>query len=264
MKKASIRQRILESEKSHFRRNRAGGLVLAGLTIGTLALTVVAIRSRGQGASQDGPKPERFDLAVREDFFSGFAGDMEALARGMKKCEEALAKDPKNAEALVWHGSGLSFDAKRAFMAGDVEKGRQIQAQAAKEMNDAMALRPDDVSVLIPRGSILLSAALHVPSPEVARKDFQTAADDYEKVLRLQASVFSNLPAHSRGELLGGLAEAWNGLGNTEKSRSYLQRMSEELPDTAYSRRAKAILSTAPKPGALGTTCLGCHAGRVP
>ena len=55
---------------------------------------------------------------------------MKALARGMKKCEQALAKDPKNAEALVWHGSGLSYDAKRAFMAGDVEKGPRIQAQA--------------------------------------------------------------------------------------------------------------------------------------
>lgn len=62
-------------------------------------------------------------------------------------------------------------------MAGEVEKGRQIQAQAAKEMNDAVAMRFDDVSVLIPRGSIFLSAALHVPSPKVARKDFQIAAD---------------------------------------------------------------------------------------
>jgi len=41
-------------------------------------------------------------------------------------------------------------------MAGDVEKGRKIQAQAVKEMNDAVAMRPDDVSVLIPRGSLFL------------------------------------------------------------------------------------------------------------
>ena len=81
---------------------------------------------------------------------------MKALARGMIKCEQALAKDPKNAEALVWYGSGLSYEAKRAFMAGDVEKGRKIQAQAVKEMNDAVAMRPDDVSVLIPRGSLFL------------------------------------------------------------------------------------------------------------
>jgi hypothetical protein len=64
--------------------------------------------------------------------------------------------------------------------------------------------------------------------------------------------------------LLGGLAEAWNGLGDTEKSRGYLQRMMEEFPDTSYSRRAKEVLPTVPKPGALGTTCLGCHVGATP
>jgi tetratricopeptide (TPR) repeat protein len=264
MRKARIGQRVLETRKNHFKKSGTGGLVLAGLTIGTLVLMLFATGSMGQGRDQGGSKSERFDLSVREDFFSGFAGDTEALTRGMKKCGQALAKDPKNAEALVWHGSGLSYEAKRAFMAGDVEKGRQIQAQAAKEMNDAVTMRPDDASVLIPRGSIFLSAALHVPSPEVAKKDFQIAADDYEKVLRLQTPVFSKLSVHSRGELLGGLAEAWNGLGNTEKSRGYLQRMMEEFPDTSYSRRAKEVLSTAPKPGALGTTCLGCHVGAAP
>jgi hypothetical protein len=40
-------------------------------------------------------------MLVREDFFSGFAGNAAALERGMRKCEEVLANDPKNAEALV-------------------------------------------------------------------------------------------------------------------------------------------------------------------
>jgi hypothetical protein len=242
MKTAGIVQRVFKRRKNHFTKSSTGGLVLAGLTIAILVLVVLAAGSMGQGRDKDGSKSERFDLSVREDFFSGFAGDMEALARGMKKCEQTLEQDPKNAEALVWHGSGLSYDAKRAFMAGDVEKGRQIQAQAVKEMNDAVTMRPDDVSVLIPRGSVFLSAALHVPSPEVAKKHFQIAADDYEKVLRLQTPVFSKLSVHSRGELLGGLAEAWNGLGNMEKSRGYLQRMLEEFPDTSYSRRGKGGL----------------------
>ncbi|HTT33647.1 MAG TPA: hypothetical protein VMH48_08595 [Methylomirabilota bacterium] len=224
-------------------------IFLAGLAL------VAGEREQGRGA----PNTERFDMQVREDFFSAFAGDQQALERGMKKCEEALAKDPKNAEALVWHGSGLSYSAKKAFMSGDVERGRQIQAQGVKEMNDAVALRPDDVTVLIPRASIFLSAALHVPSPEVAKRDFQIAADDYEKTLRIQAPAFSRLPIHARGELLGGLAEAWNGLGETEKARSYLSRIVQELPNTAYAQRAKKLLEAPLKSGALETTCLGCH-----
>ena len=233
--------------------------VLGAVLSWMVTLAVVSAGSNGQTLAQGAAQSQRFDLAVREDFFAGFAGDAEAMSRGMKRCEEALAKDPKNAEAMVWHGSGLTFDAKRAFMAGDIEKGRQIQAQAMREMSDAVALRPDDVSVLIPRAAVMISAALHVPSQEVAKRDFQIAADDYEKVLKLQTPVFSGMPVHSRGELLGGLAEAWNGLGNQEKLRAYLQRMVDELPGTLYADRARGILSTEPKPGALGTTCLGCH-----
>ena len=261
MRNARIVLQAFGTRRDHSTEGGTGRIIFAGLTIGMLVLIVFSIGSKSQTREQGGSAPERFDLTVREDFFAGFAGDVESLARGMKKCDQELAKNPENAEALVWHGSGLSFDAKRAFMAGDIEKGRQIQSQAAKEMNDAVALQPDSVSVLIPRAAVLLSAALHVPSPEVAKRNFQIAADDYEKALRLQASDFSKLPVHSRGELLGGLAEAWQGLGNQEKSRAYLQRMSDELPGTSYSTRAKEILSAAPKPGALGTTCLGCHSG---
>jgi tetratricopeptide (TPR) repeat protein len=245
-----------------FNQCRTGGLILAGLAICAFVLASVAASS-GQEQKQGGTQAERFDILVRQDFFAGFAGDTEALARGMKKCEEELAKDPKNPEALVWHGSGLSYQAKAAFTEGDAEKGRKIRAQAEQEMNDAVSMRPDDEAVLIPRAATSLSAALHVPSAEVARKNFQTAADDYEKILRIQTTGFAKLPMHTRGELLGGLAEAWNGLGNTEKSRGYLQRMMEELPNTPYSRQAKDLLSTAPKSAALGTTCLGCHVGPV-
>lgn len=238
----------------------AATAVIAG-TLAIGPLTAGLTGARAQDAGHGAASPQRFDMLVREDFFSGFAGSSEALERGMRKCEEVLAKDPKNAEALVWHGSGLSFSAKKEFMAGNLEKGRQIQAQGVQEMNEAVAMKPEDVAVLIPRASVFLSAALHVPSPEVAKKDFRFAANDYEKILQLQAPNFSNLSVHARGELLGGLAEAWNGLGDIEKSRAYLKRLTEELPDTAYARRAKEALASA-KSGALGTTCLGCHVGK--
>jgi tetratricopeptide (TPR) repeat protein len=234
-----------------------GGFFLAGAAICNFSLALFAKGSKGQ----DSAKPERFDSLVREGFFAGFTGDSEAFARGMKKCEEALAKNPKDAEALVWHGSGLSYQAKATFTAGDAEKGRKIRAQADEEMNDAVNMRPDDVAVLIPRASITLSAALHVPTPELAKKNFQVATTDYEKILRLESPAFSKLPIHSRGELLGGLAEAWNGLGDKEKSKAYLQRMVVELPNTAYSNQANEILSAPSRTGALGTTCLGCHMG---
>ena len=52
---------------------------------------------------------ERFDYTVRNYFFAGFSGDTASLEKGLEICEDALASDPKNAQALVWHGAGVFF-----------------------------------------------------------------------------------------------------------------------------------------------------------
>ena len=64
-------------------------------------IAAVIILTSGLLFSQD-----RFDFKVRNYFFAGFAGNAAAMEKGKKICEGILATDPKNAEALVWHGSG--------------------------------------------------------------------------------------------------------------------------------------------------------------
>lgn len=221
-----------------------------------IALFSNLARSRAQQPA-DGPR--RFDPQVRRDFFAGMRGDKDSFARAMKTCEDALAKDPKNAEALVWHGAGLYFEAKGPFMKGDYQKGMGFQRRGIQEMNDALSMQPENVGVLIPRAAVFLAAAPHIPAPDAAKQDFQTATDDYEKVLKLQAAYFGMLPVHSRGELLGALAEGWWGLGNADTSKEYLTRMVKEVPGSVYAQRADALLTMPPKSGTLGTTCLGCH-----
>src|SRR5438128_388694 len=65
----------------------------------------------------------RFDELVREDFFAGMMGETKRLDRGMKYCEDVLAKDPRHAEALVWHGGGLITRAAIAYRRGDSKLG---------------------------------------------------------------------------------------------------------------------------------------------
>lgn len=145
-----MQRRTSSNRGSHGKGRPAISIAATAVIAGTLAigpLTAGLTGARAQDAGHGAASPQRFDMLVREDFFSGFAGSSEALERGMRKCEEVLAKDPKNAEALVWHGSGLSFSAKEEFMAGNLEKGRQIQAQGVQEMNEAVAMKPEDVAV---------------------------------------------------------------------------------------------------------------------
>ena len=62
------------------------------------------------------------DMAVRNDFFAGFAGNLLALERGTRACENALTENPKHAEAMVWHGTGTFFLSGEAAKRGDYPK----------------------------------------------------------------------------------------------------------------------------------------------
>ena len=110
----------------------------------------------------------RFDMQVRNDFFTGFGGDAAALERGMKACEQVLAQNPKHAEALVWHGGGLFYMSGQLFRKGDMSKGMELYERGLTEMNDAVALAPENVGVLIPRGATLLTASRTMPPGDQA------------------------------------------------------------------------------------------------
>jgi tetratricopeptide (TPR) repeat protein len=219
-------------------------------------LTAVGLSISAVGAA-GAQIAERFDYLVREDMFRGFSGDTAAFERAMALCEARLAADPNNAEALVWHGTGLLFRAGEAARTGDHDKGAALNRAGLAEMAKAVALRPNDISVLIPRGSVMLAAGTRIPDVERARRFFETAVGDFEKVLALQQPYLESLPPHPKGELLAALAEGWSRLGEMQKSQLYLTRMVAELTDTPYSAAAMARLEN-PAAGAR-ITCLGCH-----
>src|SRR5260370_1822064 len=112
---------------------------------------------------------QRLDLKVRNYFFTGFQGNDVALEKGMKICEDALAANPKDAEAMVWHGSGLYFKAGQAFQKNDPQTGMELWTQGNDEMDKAVSLAPESITVRIPRGSVLLTSSHYIPDPAMAR-----------------------------------------------------------------------------------------------
>ena len=201
---------------------------------------------------------DRFDFKVRNYFFSGFAGDEASLDMGMKICEDSLAADPKNAEAMVWHGAGLFYQSGQAFQKQDMQKGGELWARGLKEMDDAVALAPEQLGVIIPRGAVLLTAAKYVPNPEMARPLIEKGVGDFEKTYQLQEPNFEKIGTHPRGELMIGLADGYNRLGNQEKAQEWFERIQKSMPGTAYEKSATTWLETKSlTPAQSG--CLGCH-----
>lgn len=224
----------------------------AGFAAGAAA-TVLAIGITGLA------QPTRVDTLVRADFFAGFAGDVDALDRGMRLTEEMLEADPENAPALVWHGAGTLFRSGAAFESGDFRNGIALWEQGLGEMARAVELSPDDVEVLIPRGANLIAGSRYVP-PSQAGDILRIGVADFERVLELQAPYFSTLGVHSRGELLTGLADGWSRLGDRDAARRYFARIVEELPGSVYERKARAWLEDRPEAGEPGFfECSGCH-----
>lgn len=205
------------------------------------------------------PAP-RFDLVVRTDFFAGFAGDVARLDKGMEACERALAEDPKHPEALVWHGSGLTFRGGMAFRRGDAQTGMELWTRGLEEMDRAVALAPDHVGVRIPRGAMLLQATRSLP-PEMAKPLIEKGLSDYEHTLEVQSKsgTFAALGDHPKGELLFGLAEGYSRLGQTDKARAYFERLVSDAPGSGQTPKAKQWLSAGSLAPGTSLTCVGCH-----
>jgi tetratricopeptide (TPR) repeat protein len=215
-----------------------------------LALVVSGLQTQAQPAN-------RFDMLVRADFFAGFAGDAVRLTRAMETCERALAENPRNAEAMVWHGSGLMAQAGMAFSRNEPARGAELWGRGLAETDAAVALSPNDVGVLIPRGAVLLQATRMMP-PDVARPLIESALHNYERVLEIQHN-FQSLGDHPKGELLFGLAEGYARLGDTARARTYFERLVSDAPGSGQTPRARTWLETGSLPPLNGMTCVGCH-----
>jgi tetratricopeptide (TPR) repeat protein len=203
---------------------------------------------------------DRFDMVVRNDYFTGFAGDKAALARAMKTTEAVLADNPKHAEAMVWHGCGTLFQSGDAAKAGDYPKSMEMYQKAMDEMAAAVALEPDNVAVLIPRGATLLTASRFFP-PEIGKDLLRTGLGDYEKVYTLQKPYFDTLSGHGRAELLFGLADAYLQMGDQARAREFFTKIAAiNDPENGHLRQAKAFLETGNLTGS--RNCAGCHVSK--
>src|SRR5690242_4634327 len=203
---------------------------------------------------------ERFDYVVRADFFAGLAGNRAALDRAMEKCEETLAANPKHAEAMVWHGSGTFYLSGVAAQSGDFVKTAELYKKGLEEMAAAVALAPDNVGVVIPRGATLLIASRNVPGDN-GKELLRMGLADYEHVYQLQSSRFDKLSGHARGELLFGLAEGYERAGDRDQARHWFEKLAAvDDPENGHLSQARAYLANGNLSGTVN--CVGCHVGK--
>lgn len=202
-------------------------------------LTLIAALSCGvseNAFAQEKQSAPKFNAELETDFQKGLGGDEAALARAVKAADEILAINPKNAETLVWRGvAGLS-QAGKAFQSGNFAEGGELWQKALDNMKSAIEVAPDNVSIRMIRAAALSTAAKQFPAPEVVRNLRETVIADYEKVLTLTSENFKATPEKQRQQILSGLADAYDKLGDKTKARVFYRRLVEETSEAGKTR----------------------------
>lgn len=223
----------------------------------TISLIVMVFLAGGVLAQE---RPTEIQQAGM-DLLGALTGDLERFERGMQTLESLLAKSPQDPVLKVLHGTGVFARAGGAFEKGDMANAMKFFQSGLEEMAQAVEIAPENILVRARRGVVLISSSREMP-PEMAKSLTELAVGDFEKVLQVRETekTFSQGSAHKRGELLTGLADGWNRLGNSEKARGYFERITRDLKGTVYEEKAKAWLEGKPETKAAAFfACSGCH-----
>lgn len=219
--------------------------------------------------SQEMPKNIRVSTWVREDLFAGYLdGDMVRYGQGVKKLDAVLAANPKAADGLGWRGGNALFSAVRAFESGNMAgfgeeyaKALDLLARAAEIAQQIPAYRE---GVLAITGGAFTVFADRMP-PKYQREAWSRVRESYTALRELQKAQFDRFPVHFRGEIMAGLAQSAQRLGEAEKAATLTREMVEALPGTPYAVFGKRWLDKPETMAKTKITCSSCHdAGRLP
>src|SRR5918993_537755 len=221
-----------------------------------MMLSVAALAAAGLSTLH---AQERFDaFQVQLDFFAGMAGDQARFQRAMSATEQALAANPDNGSALVWHGLGVATLSQREFEAGKPEAAMAMLQRGLAEMARAVELEPDNIGVRIPRGSALREISRSMP-PGMAEPLLEAARTDFQHTFDLQQHRLGEVGTpHPLGELLQGLGDIYSRQGRAEEAAKYYGMIHERLPGTEYAARAAEWAATRQPLAQARTQCIGC------
>jgi len=157
----------------------------------------------------------------------GVAGNDDAVDKGFACLDKVLQIDPSNAVALAYRGSLWTLRARDAWWPftkmKDVDKG-------IDEMDKAVDLAPDNISVRLVRGinSVQLPSMFHrLP---VALKDFEYLMND---------TKFAGFNPHLQSTIYYWAGIAYNSDGQTAKAKELLQKAVSADPNSDTAHKAE-------------------------
>ncbi len=211
--------------------------------------------------AQEPPEGATFSQWVREDLFAGFMGDSKLeFERGVEKVDAYLRAHPGDSAATAWKASSdlyLAVRARESKKPADYEK---LLATAMVEFAEAYRSAPAEskgAALAVTGGTaVVLGDRL---APESKTAFFTVARDRLIELERAQSADFAKMPVHHQGEVLGGLAQMEQRLGNLDGATIYAKRIVSTLPGSPYARAAQGFIDDPAGRSAPQLGCMTCH-----
>ena len=227
-----------------------------------MRLPIAVLWLSGLVIGQDRPAGIPINTWVREDIFAGFvSADMPRFEGGMAKVERELKVNPTNSDALCWRGGGKMLRAIRAHEAGKPNEFARLYDDARADFSKATEIAkgtPNMIGVFAIVGGSYTVFADRFPTA-LRREAWTAAQENYLALRNLQKPYFDQIPLHMRGEVLAGLAQAAQRLGDTETASQRLAELIEKLPSSVYATRARRWQEQPATASKTSITCQTCH-----
>ncbi len=157
----------------------------------------------------------------------GVAGNDDAVDKGFTCFDKVLQLDPSNAVALVYRGSLWTLRARDAWWPftkmKDVDKG-------VDEMDKAVDLAPDNVSVRLVRAINSVNLPSMFRRLPIALKDFEYLMND---------SKFAGYNLHLQSTIYCWAGIAYNNDGQAAKAKELLQKAVSADPNSETAKKAE-------------------------
>lgn len=184
-------------------------------------------------------KEDPFIREYRRKFFAVFRGDFPTFEKAYGEVETMVAKNPKDARALVWLGNGQTVKGGLMLMKGQRDDSLTLLAQSRKTLDQAVALRPNDPNIYMMRAATLYIQGQYWPAKDLPRSTWERLRDDCLRFEKFLGPKMPRVSIHLRGETYGELGMAYLRLGEKEKAKKAFQRIIDLCPDTDYEKRAR-------------------------